>query len=608
MPHSSALQLLTVHPTELYACWRITDSLQRMVERHYGCHRQHANASLRLYRLLDNGEAQLEAQLDGLNLSSSSTYIPNLHPFSQYVADFGIVLDSSGKEPGPFISLFRSAPAQTALDEIHGENAAPSSMKDHAAVTNISAVYMKQSIPDDAKHFCGYSLYPIEPNGYYSAASTDPVINDAAAEYPLLLQPNKDHRENISQKPLRILMLTWEYPPHMVGGLGRAVYDLSRSLAGLGHTVHVLTCQSSGGATDAYHPSKPSDHLQERVWMNGVSVHRVSIPAAFEPNSFWDWVLQMNMRMYEYMVNNLKLEAPFDLIHAHDWLVYQASIESKRLFGIPLVATIHATEYGRHLGRLPISGTPQLIHRQERMLAHGADRIIACSRSMSDEIARTLELPIERITVIPNGTDVDDRASTKSAAADSSAKHTASNGESGGRTLLFIGRLVYEKGVQVLIDAMPAILKVHPQAQLIIAGAGPMREQLEQQAKRIVSSVRFVGFLDDTEKRQVFEQADVVVMPSLYEPFGLVALEAMQAGRPIVASCIGGLREMIQNGVTGYLVPPNDHEQLSKQILHIFQHPIGSAMVSEQAQRFVQADCKNVNMAHATVNLYDSIL
>src|SRR5690242_19336588 len=326
---------------------------------------------------------------------------------------------------------------------------------------------------------------------------------------------------------MRVLMLSWEYPPVMVGGLGRHVHALATSLVAAGHEVTVVTRHS---------PDAPLEELREGVRVVRAPEDPPAFPLATE--TLLAWTMAFNHSLTRAALHAAATQT-FDVIHAHDWLVTHTAVTMRDHLGVPLVATIHATEAGRHQGWLP-EELNRCIHTVEWWLGHEASRLIACSEYMRWEIGRLLELPESNIEVIPNGVDAPVWRATPSAAA-AVRKRFAGDGPLIG----FAGRLVYEKGVQHLVHAVPELADEHPGLRVVIAGDGPYREQLVEATHqlKIEKQVSFIGFLSERELPAVLAATDATVVPSLYEPFGMVALEAAAAGAPLAVADTGGLAE-----------------------------------------------------------------
>lgn len=337
---------------------------------------------------------------------------------------------------------------------------------------------------------------------------------------------------------MRVLMLSWEFPPLKIGGIAEHVYELSGALARKGVEVHVVTPEPRGMAQN------------ESCDTPGVHLHKIAMD--FDG----DFIRLMNVKMVE--VASLM---DFDLLHAHDWMVCDAALELRSEARKPLVSTIHSTEFGRSGGIK--DGFQMRIHYKEEQLAKLSDHIIVCSESMKKEVMRFFNIKESRISVIPNGMEVKKfdfavNDATRRIFSDSS------------KLILFVGRLVHQKGVNVLIGAMPKVLKKVPDVTLLIVGDGPMRQQLEKDAAflGVSENVKFAGYLDDLTVRALYKLADVVVVPSLYEPFGIVALEAMAAKTPVIVSAVGGLSEIV-GGEEGVKVPPDNSEALADAIVSV---------------------------------------
>ena len=316
---------------------------------------------------------------------------------------------------------------------------------------------------------------------------------------------------------MKILMLTWEYPPRIVGGIARVVYDLSRRMIKDGHEVTVITY-------------KDGDNVPDYENDKGVNVYRVN-NYMIHPNNFIDWIMQLNFNMVAKATEIINKEGGFDVIHAHDWLVAYAAKTLKNSFEIPIVATIHATEAGRNSGIH--DDTQRYINDTEWMLTYEATEVIVNSNFMKNDIQRLFGLPYDKINVIPNGINTNNFSGIERDY-DFRRQYAMDNE----KIILYVGRLVYEKGIQHLIGAMPKILENYHDTKLVIAGRGGMIDELREQANRMGLSekVYFTGYLDSKKVQKIYKCADVAVFPSTYEPFGIVALEAMLAGVPTVVS------------------------------------------------------------------------
>jgi glycogen(starch) synthase len=395
---------------------------------------------------------------------------------------------------------------------------------------------------------------------------------------------------------MRVLMLSWEYPPVIVGGLGRHVHALATQVAAQGHEVVVL-CRHQAGTDASTHPQ--TDEVSE-----GVRVIRVAEdpPHLVFERDLVAWTLAMGHAMVRAGLALLSGWRP-DVIHAHDWLVTHPAVALAEYSGKPLVATIHATEAGRHSGWLsqPLN---QQVHSVEWWLANRADALVTCSAAMRTEVAFLFDLDPAGITVIHNGISP---RSWRVPPATVRATHERYT-QGGGPMLLFFGRLEWEKGVQDLISALPRIRRSHPGARLVVAGRGIHGPQLVEDARkaRVRRSVDFVGHLSDNQLVAALAAADVVVLPSKYEPFGIVALEAAAAGAPLVASTAGGLGEVVIHGETGLAFTPGDVDGLAASVRAVLDDPVAARRRAKAAKARLSSDFDWTHIAAATIAVYES--
>lgn len=384
------------------------------------------------------------------------------------------------------------------------------------------------------------------------------------------------------------LMLSWEYPPLVLGGLARHVDDLSQALSQEGQPVSVLTSQA-GEAAD-YESN------------NGICVYRVApYQKAGEEIDFHDWVIQLNLVFFN-LAQQIIPANQFAVLHAHDWLVGAAALSMKRFWRIPLVATIHATEYGRNGGLF----TPlqKRIHAHEQRLVDGADHVICCSEYMAREVSRLFSVHPGKISVIQNGV-MPEKVAAQPLDGSERRKYAQDHEE----IIYFVGRLVREKGVEVLLKALPSVFAAYPDTKAVISGKGPMLELLKQQAGEygIADRVVFTGFVTDEERNRLLASATVTVLPSLYEPFGIVALEAMAASTPVIVSDVGGMGEVVRHGTDGLKCPPGNHAALSASIRTLLGDRPLRARLARRARERVQNAYSWQALAEQTKVVYRSL-
>jgi len=392
--------------------------------------------------------------------------------------------------------------------------------------------------------------------------------------------------------PIRVIMLSWEYPPRIVGGISRHLFELAHGLVGRGVEVHVITCE---------HPGTKSEEVED-----GIHLYRVGPKG--QANDFIHWVQLLNESMRERgiaLIEELKtVDAPI-LIHAHDWLAHYAASALKHQFQLPLVATIHATEHGRNSG---INGpTQEYINSVEWNLQNEAWRVIVCTEFMKRECERALNTPWDKMDIIYNGVDAAKFVVPEFSDAEKAAfraKYAAPEE----KIVFFVGRMVREKGVQILIESLPKIRWGYHDTKLVIAGGGH-RDHLVNLAAYLGMErhVYFAGFIPDAELLKLYSVIDIACYPSLYEPFGIVALEAMAAKVPVVVSDAGGLPEVVLNGITGTTTYAGNPNSLADGILSLLHQPDRARAMSAAAYERLDADFNWDKLAAQTIEVYDRV-
>jgi glycosyltransferase involved in cell wall biosynthesis len=387
---------------------------------------------------------------------------------------------------------------------------------------------------------------------------------------------------------MKILVLTWEFPPRIVGGIARHVAELYPEITRFGHEVHLLTVEFG---------SAPKYEVVDRVY-----VHRVPVAPA---NDFFHWIANMNESMGNHGGKLIKEEGSFDLIHAHDWLVADAAIALKEIFKIPLVATIHATEYGRYNGIY--SQEQSYISGKEELLAYNAWRIIVCSQYMRYELERALHCPWDKIDVVYNGIRPEKKHHSTNFDRLSFRRRFANDSE---KIVYYVGRMAYEKGVFVLLNAAPKVLwEMDGKVKFVIIGGGNS-DRLKQQAWNlgIWDQCYFTGFMSDEDLDKFQTIADCAVFPSLYEPFGIVALESFAARVPVVVSDTGGLPEVVQHSKTGIVTHTNNSDSLAWGILEVLKNPGYAKWLIDNAYESLATHFSWSKLAKQTEAVYGRVL
>ncbi|MCY7333219.1 MAG: glycosyltransferase family 4 protein [Pseudanabaena sp. CAN_BIN31] len=367
---------------------------------------------------------------------------------------------------------------------------------------------------------------------------------------------------------MRILALAWEFPPRIIGGISRHVAELYPEIIKRGHEVHLITVAVE---------NEPSE-----VIVDGIHVYRIPVEHSHD---FFQWVVQMNADMLKFARDSLSKDS-IDLIHAHDWLVEEVAIALTNEFSIPLVTTIHATEYGRCNGIH--NDTQRYIHHKEIRLTQASQRVIVCSEYMRDELKRVLDCPAEKTDVVYNGLSVERWQNITAEIEhdfDALREHYAKPDEA---IVYFVGRITYEKGIYILLNAMPKVIAaMDDKVRLVIIGTGDAYTLLLQRQAwdlGIYHKVLFTGFMADVDFWKFQKVANCAVFPSLYEPFGIVALESFAAKIPLVVSDTGGLPEVVRHKITGMVTRVNDPDSLAEGIIEVLHNQEYAKTLVDNAQ------------------------
>lgn len=383
-------------------------------------------------------------------------------------------------------------------------------------------------------------------------------------------------------------MLSWEYPPKSVGGLSTHVYYLAHELVKLGHEIHLITCEAGTA------PKQEND--------NGVFVYRVE-PYNTDTGDFIKWVMQLNFAMIEVATKLIKQKGAFDLIHSHDWLTAFSSKVLKWSQEIPLISTIHATEYGRNNGIT--TEMQKYISTTEWMLSFESFKVIVCSEYMRRQVEDIFHTPSDKIRVIPNGVNYNEFEMKFN------LKEFRSNyAEEDEKIIFYVGRHVFEKGVHLLIEAALQIVNGYKRSKFVIGGRGPMTEELKGrvQVMGLSDKFQFLGYVEDEIRNKLYRVSDVAVFPSLYEPFGIVALEAMSAGCPVVVSDTGGLSEIVEHEVNGLKCFVGSPQSLGDNILKILKDEKLGELIRKNSLKDIHEKYTWSKIANSTVGVYSTVI
>lgn len=385
-------------------------------------------------------------------------------------------------------------------------------------------------------------------------------------------------------------MISGEYTPHVIGEVGTHITELiaSFSRATLSNllAIDLITPRFMGGASlELLTPS--------------IVIHRVDMP--FIVRDFYNQAIERNQIFVAY-ANKLRNKHNYDLIHIQDWFPAIAGIALKSEWQIPLIATFHATQQGRYQGKLSTDFDAQ-IDLLEQKVSLEAAHIIVCSRFMNQEIHTCFGVPDERIAVIANGIK---SSNHKGFSTEDLALLRSRYAPDGQKLLFFIGRIAYEKGPHLLIQAMQEILRIHPHTRLLIAGdngdkLGPLAYELN-----IEKAIAFLGHVTDRERDGLYRIVDALMIPSLYEPFGIVALEAMALGCNVIASQVGGLGEVVRHEENGLIISPNDIHSIVRAVNRLFSDPMAAQKRRERALHEINTKYQWDVIAAQTLQVYQS--
>jgi glycosyltransferase involved in cell wall biosynthesis len=390
---------------------------------------------------------------------------------------------------------------------------------------------------------------------------------------------------------MKILVLTWEFPPRIIGGIARHVAELYPELQQLGHEIHLLTVQFG-------------DALPQEC-VDGIEVHRIAVG---EGQNFLQWIGKMNEALGHYggyLIESQHDNVPFDLVHAHDWLVGDAAIALKNRFQLPLISTIHATEQGRNNGLY--SDLQRYVNQKETWLIYESWRIIVCTNYMKRELQQAFQAPADKLDVIFNGIYPEKKRIDPTIDRIAFRQRFAEAHE---KIVYYVGRITYEKGIRQLIDAAPQVIReLKGDIKFVLIGGGNT-ETLQQQAKAlgIFDRCLFTGFMPDNELDQFQTIANCAVFPSLYEPFGIVALESFAAKVPVVVSDTGGMPEVVQHGKTGVITQVNNPDSIAWGILEVLRNPDYSQMLVENAYADLQVRFRWSKLAVQTAEVYARVI
>lgn len=378
-------------------------------------------------------------------------------------------------------------------------------------------------------------------------------------------------------------MLSWDFPPGITGGVAAHVHGLSQALAEAGHDVVVITPSTKRSEPAECHVGNVRV-VRTDIGLPHIPFERQLAIAASANHALTQLALDADSPLGGWVP---------DVVHGHDWRVGWAADTVARHFAVPFVLTMHGTERVRHGGNLP-EGDPSDINSIEWWLAFRADRLIASTRFMIDQLVTSFELAPEDVVRVPNGID---------------PALWAGHDRPTDREPLVVswGRVQYEKGFQVLARAMTTVRHDVPAVKCVIAGRGSYLPELQSQidVEGVTDLIELPGFLNDTDLRNLVQRAGCVVLPSLYEPYGLVALEALAAGAPLIVARTGGLAELIVDTDAGLTFEPGDPEDLARCIALVLHDTMLAQQMTTNARRLIEAKYAWHAIATRVVDVYE---
>lgn len=375
---------------------------------------------------------------------------------------------------------------------------------------------------------------------------------------------------------MRPLFITWEYPPNKAGGIAAHCEDLASTLADQGHKPVVITY----------------GHKDDVEFRDGVEIHRVaSTESATDTIS---WAMHLGYRMEKKAIE-LSKQKEFDLVHAHDWMTVPGATGIKNTLDLPMVFTVHSMQKGRDGID---SEYQQTIHNLEWYGTYEADQVITVGREFSEQVKHTFEVPEEKVNYIPNGVDLE-KFDSHSNSLD--YEEYALEWE---KIVLFVGRMYPQKGPGHLIEAMPEILDDSPEAKFVMCGGGSTDHYRKIAKSQVGDKVHFPGYVSDSELLSLMKSADLTVAPSVYEPFGIVPLEAAACETPTVGSYVGGMKDTIVHEYTGLHSYPADSGSIAYQVNRALSDPGWSDWMGDKARDRVEDNFRWEQISAWTSGIY----
>jgi glycogen synthase len=403
---------------------------------------------------------------------------------------------------------------------------------------------------------------------------------------------------------MKVLMFGWEFPPNNLGGLGTACYGLTKGLSKKGIEITFVLPKNASS----------HDHL------NIIAADSLYIGNKKLKMKYVDSLLQayITEKEYNYALSNLMQGNPaigelygkdlfeevnryaekaaiiakfedFDFIHCHDWMTFKAGKKAKEISGKPLIVHVHATDFDR------TGGHPnQAVYDIEREGMHAADKIIAVSNYTKEMIVKHYAIPPGKIEVVHNAVEHAPKA-----------KRAPSRINSEDKIVLFLGRLTLQKGPDYFIEAANRVSKIMPNVKFVVAGSGEMYRKMVDRAAELGmgKNLLFTGHLSGDDIDKAYQMADLYVMPSVSEPFGITPLESIRNNTPVIISKQSGVSEVLTNALK---VDFWDVDEMTNKIVGVLSYPHLKSSLAENSMREVEKMTWDA-AADKCVNIYSNL-
>lgn len=367
---------------------------------------------------------------------------------------------------------------------------------------------------------------------------------------------------------MKVLMFGWEFPPFNSGGLGTACYGIAKSLSEKGMEINFVLPQNrkvSEKFLNVISAKLPKIKIKEVdsllvSYMTSQSYRKsfLSLDKNYQDNIYCKNLIEEVYR-YALVAKDIASEVDHEVIHCHDWMTFPAGIAAKSVSKKPMIAHIHSTEYDRSAGH----GVNPEVYKIEKEGVEEADKVIAVSRFTKDRIARNYNIDERKIEVVYNAIDKNEFFS------DLNCKNHLNGFNK--KIVLFLGRITLHKGPDYFLCAAKKVLEKNSNVIFIISGSGDMEHQIIEQASEmgIADKVLFTGFLRNEELRKIYKMANLYVMPSVSEPFGITPLESIASGTPVIISKQSGISEVLDHCLK---VDFWDTDEMANKILSVLEN------------------------------------